>query len=127
MNEHKRALLEAWNQAPLWGHECEGSHEVLGGRKVVREVERLLKESIEFAKSEAIAAVERWEGRAWWARYIEEPVEEEMRTTLRLAVPRRRDETETAYTERLIAIEHALRARLMPFIRDPSLAPPGSP
>lgn len=122
MNEHKRAILLAWDAAPLWGHECPRSHEVLGGERAIRQVRAVLRESIEFAKSEAVASVEKDQGREWWDNYIEKPVDDEMRTTLRMAVPRRARETESDYEERLRSIEAALRARLMPFIRNPDLA-----
>lgn len=117
MEDHKRRILEAWREHPsAFGVP---TTDLLGGARVRRQVLDLLRANVTLASKEYEMACEREQGRVWWKLYIEGPADEELLTTLSLAVKRRANEPEADYLARLRRIEREMRARLPDYIREP--------
>lgn len=130
MDPHKRAMLAAWAEHPtpfytgsVIDHLQGRPVRILGGKRVETQVRKLLTRELRLVRLELEAASERQRGRAWWARYIEGPVDDELQETLTASVPRRKGESADDYLKRLKLIEAAMRARLPSFEVSPEGAP----
>lgn len=125
MNDHKRALLEAW-----WANVPDPEHpvsvpsaRVLGGRTVVRKVRRLLERDLMLARRELEWVEQRDDGRRWWRLYIEGPSDDGLLASLRQNVSIRPGESPADYLLRLRRVEDALRARLGSYLEAPRRSP----
>jgi len=124
MNEHKRRTFEAWGEHPLSGYEgnvvdlLQGHPPfVLGGKRVEKQVVKLLTAELTLGAFERESSFERMRGAEWWERYVEGPAERGLKETLSRGVPRRTNETDEEYDARLHSIELRMRARLPSYER----------
>lgn len=125
MDDHKRALFEAWWSYGVKNPDLLGVkgrtplRYLIGGAESARRVVAFLKTEKKLALIELESSFERERGREWWAEFFEKPADDELRMTLRMAVHRRASETPEDYEARLTKVAAALRARLPDYIREP--------